>query len=86
MIQPTVGFILYGVHKDGLKDPMGVPFIDKAIVRRSKQALARAGVKVTAHDVVLATKEEARSALKKMKSDDQVDMIVLFSGDRKSVV
>ena len=75
MIQPTIGFITYGVHKDGLKDPMGVPFIDEAIVRRSKQALAAAGMKVIKHDVVLATKEEARSALKKMKSDDQVDMI-----------
>ena len=80
MIQPTIGFITYGVHKDGLKDPMGVPFIDDAIVRRSKQALAAAGMKVVKHDVVLATKEEARSALKEMKSDDQVDMIVLFSG------
>ena len=80
MIQPTVGFIVYGIHKDGLKDPMGVPFIDEAIVRRSKQALARAGMKLIEHNVVLATKEEARSALKKMKSDDQVDMVVLFSG------
>ena len=80
MIQPTIGFIVYGVHKDGLKDPMGVPFIDEAIVRRSKKALAAAGMKVIEHGVVLATKKEAESALKKMKSDDQVDMIVLFSG------
>jgi hypothetical protein len=80
LIQPTVGFIVYGIHKDGLKDPMGVPFIDEAIVRRSKQALARTGMKLIEHNVVLATKEEARSALKKMKSDDQVDMVVLFSG------
>src|SRR5262249_46575717 len=80
LIQPTVGFLVYGVHKDGLKDPMGVPFIDNSIVKRSKQALVHAGMKVVEHNVVLATKEEARSALKKMKSDDQVDMIVLFSG------
>jgi L-fucose isomerase-like protein len=79
-MQPTVGFIVYGVHKDGLKDPMGAPFIDNAVVKRSRQALARAGIKVVHHDGVLATKEEARSALKEMKSDDQVDMIVLFSG------
>ena len=26
MIKPKVGFIVYGVHKDGLKDPMGVLF------------------------------------------------------------
>jgi L-fucose isomerase-like protein len=80
LIKPTIGFMVYGVHKDGLKDPMGLPFIDDGIVRRSKQALARAGMKLVEHKTVLATKEEARSALKKMKFDDQVDMVVLFSG------
>ena len=80
MIQPTVGFIVYGVHKDGLKDPMGVPFINDAIVKRSKEALAQAGMKIVEHDVVIATKEEARSALKKMKADDGIDIVVLFSG------
>ncbi len=80
MIHPTIGFIVYGVHKDGLKDPMGVPFIDDAIVKRSKEALARAGLKVVEHNIVVATKDEARAAIKKMKDDEQVDMIVLFSG------
>lgn len=80
MIQPTIGFIVYGVHKDGLKDPMGVPFIDDDIVRRSKKALAEAGLKIVEHDIVIATKEEARSAMRKMKADDGIDMIVLFSG------
>ncbi len=80
MIQPTVGFIVYGVHKDGLKDPMGVPFIDDAIVKRSKQALVNAGLGVVEHEVVVATKEEARAAMKKMKADEKIDMIVLFSG------
>jgi L-fucose isomerase-like protein len=80
LIQPTVGFIVYGVHKDGLQDPMGVPFIDDAIVSRSKKALVQAGIKLVEHDLVIATKEEARAALKKMKSDDQVDAVVLFSG------
>jgi L-fucose isomerase-like protein len=80
MIQPTAGFIVYGVHKDGLKDPMGVPFIDDAIVKRSKRALTQAGLKVVQHDLVIASKEESRSALKKMKSDDRIDMVVLFSG------
>ena len=32
MIKPKVGFIVYGVHKDGLKDPMGTPFIDEAMI------------------------------------------------------
>ena len=80
MIQPTAGFIVYGVHKDGLKDPMGVPFIDDSIVKRSRRALAQAGLKLVQHDTVIASKEEARSALKKMKEDDRIDVVVLFSG------
>jgi L-fucose isomerase-like protein len=80
LIQPTIGFIVYGVHKDGLKDPMGVPFIDDAIVKRSREALAQAGLKVVEHPIVVATKEEARAALKAMKCDENIDMIVLFSG------
>jgi L-fucose isomerase-like protein len=80
LIQPTAGFIVYGVHKDGLKDPMGAPFIDDAIVKRAKQALIQAGLKLVEHEIVVASKEEARSAMKKMKSDDAVDMVVLFSG------
>jgi len=80
VIQPTVGFIVYGVHKDGLKDPMGTPFIDEAIVAKAKQSLTRAGIRLLEHSVVVATKEEARDALKKMKSEDSVDAVVLFSG------
>ena len=80
MIKPTIGFIVYGVHKDGLKDPMGVPFIDSAIVRRSKQALVQAGMKVLAHEVVIASKEEARKAFEEMKRNDGIDLVVLFSG------
>jgi L-fucose isomerase-like protein len=80
LIQPKVGFIVYGVHKDGLKDPMGVPFIDAAIVKRSREALAQAGLKIVEHDIVISTKEEARDAMKKMKADDRIDMVVLFSG------
>jgi L-fucose isomerase-like protein len=79
-MQPTIGFIVYGVHKDGLKDPMGVPFIDDAIVRNAKHALTQSGVKVLEYDVVIASKEEARAALKKMKNNDAVDAVVLFSG------
>ena len=80
MIQPTVGFIVYGVHKDGLKDPMGTPFIDNAIIERSKSALTAAGLKLIEHDVVVASKVEAKSALKAMKSNDAVDAVILFSG------
>ena len=80
MIEPTVGFIVYGVHKDGLKDPMGTPFIDEAVVARSMQALTQAGLRVVRHDVVVASKSEAIGAMQRMKNDPQVDAVVLFSG------
>jgi len=80
MIQPTVGFIVYGVHKDGLKDPMGAPFIDAELVERSKKVLARAGLRLQGYPVVVASREEAREAMKLMKDDDQVDAVILFSG------
>ena len=80
MIEPKVGFIVYGVHKDGLQDPMGQPFIDDAIVQRSKEALTRAGCKLITHEVVIASKEEAVVALHRMKHDEDVDAVILFSG------
>ena len=80
MIEPTVGFIVYGVHKDGLKDPMGAPFIDDAVVARSMQALTDAGLKVLRHETVVASKSEAIAALQRMKEDPKVDAVVLFSG------
>ena len=69
----------FGVHKDGLLDPMGQPFIDEAIVARAKQTLRDQGLELVEHDTVLATKQEARAALKKMKDDDRVCGVVLFS-------
>ncbi len=46
MIQPKIGFIVYGVHKDGLKDPMGVPFVDDKIIANSKKALVNQGMRL----------------------------------------
>ena len=80
MIQPVLGFIIYGVHKDGLKDPMGEPFIDSRIVNSAKAALRKCGLQLLEHDVVVASKEEARAAMRRMKLDDKVDGVVLFSG------
>ncbi len=80
MIQATAGFIVYGVHKDGLADPMGQPFIDARLVAASKKALVDRGIKLVEHDVVVASKEEARAAFAKMKRDDAVDCVVLYSG------
>ena len=80
MVEPKVGFIVYGVHKDGLKDPMGQPFIDEKVVEQSKRALTTAGLTLVTHEIVIASKEEAVKALRRMKHDEQVDAIILFSG------
>ncbi len=80
MITPKAGFIVYGVHKDGLPDPMGTPFIDDAIVAKSKQVLRAAGVDLVEHDIVVASKDEARAAFKKFKDDDSISSVVLFTG------
>jgi hypothetical protein len=80
MIRPTIGFLVYGVHKDGLCDPMGAPFIDDALLARSKKALADQGIELVEYGTVLATKEEARAALKRMRDDDRIDGVILFSG------
>lgn len=80
MIKPTVGFIVYGVHKDGLKDPMGQPFIDAKLVKEAKAALRQAGLKLVEHDLVIASKAEARECFARFKKMDEVDAVVLFSG------
>lgn len=80
MIEPTIGFIVYGVHKDGLKDPAGVPFIDDAIVERSEKALIAAGLKVIKHETVIASKDEAIVAMRRFKNDPEIDAVVMFSG------
>jgi L-fucose isomerase-like protein len=80
VIQPTVGFVVYGVHKDGLQDPLGAPFIDEKIVAASKAALRNRGLQLVEHPLVIASKAEARAALAEMKKNDAVDAVVLFSG------
>src|ERR1700733_13104075 len=59
---------------------MGTPFIDDSLVQRAQKALVAAGVQVIEHRVVVASKEEARTALRTMKGDDAIDAVVLFSG------
>ena len=80
MIRPKVGFIVYGVHKDGLSDPMGTPFIDNKIVVHAKKALIDSGLDIVEHNMVLATKKEARVCLDKFKKMNDIDAVVLFSG------
>ena len=74
MRKPVAGFIVYGVHKDGLKDPMGTPFIDDKIIADSKKALIDSGIVLKEHDVIVATKEEAKAAFSVMKKDDDIDL------------
>ena len=80
MLKAKVGFIVYGVHKDGLLDPMGTPFIDDEIINNAKGALISRGIELVCHDVVVATKEETWAAMKKFRDDDSVCAVVLFSG------
>jgi L-fucose isomerase-like protein len=80
MIKAKVGFIVYGVHKDGLPDPMGTPFIDDSIVAGAKKALRNGGLDLVEHDLVIASKKEARECFDKFKKMNDVDAVVLFSG------
>ncbi len=80
MLKPKVAFVVFGVHKDGLKDPMGTPFIDDALIEASKKALAKAGLELVTHDIIIADKQEARTCFAKFKKMDDIDAVVLFSG------
>lgn len=80
MATAKAGFIVFGVHKDGLKDPMGTPFIDEKIIKNLKKALEESGIELVIYETVIAIKNEAREALKKMKDDESIDCIILFSG------
>ncbi len=80
MIKPKVGFIVYGVHKDGLLDPMGTPFIDDKLIENAKLSLEDAGLELIEHDLVIASKQEAKECFSKFKKRDDVDAVVLFSG------
>jgi hypothetical protein len=80
MIKPKVGFVVYGVHKDGLKDPLGMPFIDDAIIDKAKAALVDAGLELLTYDLVIASKQEARACFSKFKKMDDLDAVILFSG------
>jgi L-fucose isomerase-like protein len=80
MITPKAGFVVYGVHKDGLQDPMGQAFIDDAIVAAAKRALTASGIELVENDLVVASKEEARTVLGAMKRRDDLDCVILFSG------
>ena len=80
MIRPKVAFIVYGVHKDGLQDPMGRQYIDDALIEKAKGALRTSGLELVEYDLVIASKAEARECLAHFKKMDDIDAVVLFSG------
>lgn len=80
MIKTKVGFIVFGVHKDGLKDPMGMPFIDGKIVSEAKKALKNNGLDLVEYELVVASKKESKACFDKFKKMDDIDALVLFSG------
>jgi L-arabinose isomerase len=80
MIRAKVGFIVYGVHKDMLLDPMGTPFIDDKIVSGAKLSLKNAGIELVEHNIVIASKKEAKDCFDRFKKMNEIDSVVLFSG------
>ncbi|MCA1809953.1 MAG: hypothetical protein LC725_10980 [Lentisphaerae bacterium] len=80
MLKPKVGFVVYGVHKDGLLDPAGQPFIDEQLIENSRHSLRQAGLELVEHDTVIASKAEARACLNRFKKMDDLDALVMFSG------
>ena len=80
MIKPKVAFVVFGVHKDGLGDPMGTPFIDDKLIAGAKNSLKEAGLDLLEYETILATKSEAKECFGKLKKMDDLDAVVLFSG------
>jgi L-fucose isomerase-like protein len=80
MIKTKVGFIVYGVHKDGLADPMGTPFIDEQLVENAKKAMRESGIELIEYGLVIATKKEARDCFDRFKKMNDLDAVILFSG------
>ena len=74
------GFVVFGVHKDGLKDPSGKPFINESVIAGARGALAARGIRLVEHDVVVASKGEARACFGGLAKVDDLDALILFSG------
>ena len=80
MIKPKIGFVVFGVHKDGLLDPLGAPFIDEQLIANAKETLRSAGMELVEYDLVIASKQEARECFAHFKKQEDIDAVVLFSG------
>ena len=71
MIKSKVGFIVFGVHKDGLLDPLGTPFVDEKLVAKAKESLRNAGLELVENDIVVASKAEAKECFSRFKKMDE---------------
>lgn len=80
MIKAKIGFVKYGTHKDGLRDPSGDLFINDEIIERSIKALRDKGHEVVVNDLVVAKKHEAKQIICDMATDRSIDCLVLFPG------
>lgn len=80
MIHPKVGFVVFGVHKDGVKDALGQLFIDEEIIENAKTTLRAAGADLVVDDLVISTKQEARACFSRFKKMEDLDSVILFSG------
>jgi L-arabinose isomerase len=80
MIKPKIGFVVYGIHKDGLQDPMGDVFIDETLIENAKKTLRDEGLELVEYDLIIASKREAKECLAHFKKMDDIDAVVLFSG------
>ena len=72
--------MVFGVHKDGVKDALGQLFIDERVIENAKGALRAAGADLIEDDLVIATKQEARACFSRFKKMEDLDLVVVFSG------
>ena len=80
MVHAKAAFVVYGVHKDGLKDPDGNLFIDEGVVDGARKALLAQGMELKVEDLIVSTKQEAQDVLLPLAKDDSVSSLILFSG------
>ena len=79
MIQPKVGFVVFGAHKDGVQDALGQPFVDEQVIENAKNALRATGIELITEELVISTKKEARDCFSKLKMRQDLDaLVVLF--------
>lgn len=80
MVQAKAAFVVYGIHKDGLKDPDGNLFIDEEVIGGAREALKACGIELHEEKLIISTKQEAKDVLLPLAKDDSVSSLVLFSG------